>query len=169
MEQITQEMLRILGMVVMAMLLYLAVRFTAIASQYAAAKLQKKQKEAETAGQTSKAAAFSFALNVLNGVTNTVVSSIEAQKAYQIRQAVKAGEAKASELTNLSTEAYYEIVNMVGANVKEILDDCVDDTEQFIREKIEELLPKVKADYKKTLQTEVINGEVAGNAEQAEG
>ena len=164
MGQFGQELLNLLGMVLFTMAMYLVIQLTLKVSQYATAKLEEKKKQAEAAGKTAKVAAFSFAINTLNCVTNTVVSRIEAEKAYTIRQAVKAGEAKVEELNILSTEAYEEIVELLGSEVKDILDECVNNTELFIREKIEELLPKVKADYQKTL-----SGEVAANAEQAEG
>lgn len=116
--------------------------------------LVREQAEAQAAGQTAKAAAFNFALTVLDAVTYSVVSKIEAEKAYHLRQAVKAGEAQAADLKLLSTEAYYEIINRMGSEIKTSLDDALDDTELFIRDKIEELLPKVKADYRRTLSEE---------------
>lgn len=165
MNQVAQEVLKLLGMVVIAMVLYLVMQATIRASQYLKVRLQKKQNEAEAAGKTAQAAAFSFAVNILNSVTSTVVSSIEARKAYYIRQAVHAGQAKAEELNVLSTEAYEEIVKLLDEEARSILDACLDDSEQFIRDKIEELLPKVKADYLKTLPQKQDNAAMGDTAD----
>lgn len=160
-----QELLKILLGFGVAVALYfvaqLLIRMKTMWSQ----KLTKAQAEAKAAGNTAKAAAFQFALTVLDAVTYSVVSRIEAEQAYQLRQAVKAGEAEVTELQLLSTEAYYDIVKMLSGEVKDCLDDTVEDTESFIREKIEELLPKVKADYLKTLPGE---GEENRDAEAVE-
>lgn len=158
---VTQEVVNIVIGVLMAIFLYfiagLIGRLTVIFNQ----KLLKAKQEAQAAGQTAKAAAFQFAITVLQAVTYTVVSQIEAEKAYRIRQAVKAGEAKAEDLKILSSEAYNAIVQQLSAEIKDCLDDTVDNTEAFIREKIEEILPKVKADYLKSLAGE---GETNGDA-----
>lgn len=167
MNQAGNDFVQILIAVAATMALYLLVQIIIRINRYAFAWLEKKEGEAKAAGETARAASFNFAMTVLNAVTNTVVSSIEANKAFRIRQAVKAGEAKFEELTSLSTEAYYEIIGLLGGQTKAVLDGCVDDSEKFIREKIEELLPKVKADYLKTVPEKLTTDGVQ-NAEQAE-
>lgn len=150
----------------LAAVFYLILQVTARVGKIWSQKLAQAEADAQASGNTAKAAAFNFALTVLDAVTYSVVSKIEAQKAYQLRQAVKAGEAQATELQLLSTEAYHEIVQQMSSEVKDCLDCTVDDAEQFIRDKIEELLPKVKADYRKSLPGE---GNVDSDAEAVEG
>jgi len=154
MEMIMQESLKIVLGMVIAAVLYLIVQVISKCTKVLIQRLQQAQQDAEASGNRAKAAAFQFALTILNSVTYSVVSRIEAQKAYQLRKAVKAGEAQVTELELLSSEAYNQIVKLLGAGVKKCLDESVNDTEAFIREKIEELLPKVKADYLKTLPAE---------------
>lgn len=131
--------------------LYMAGKLLSQLGKYVQAKLEKEQEEAKASGKTARAAMFHFAVTVLNGVVHTVVSGIEARQAYQIREAVKAGEAPYEELQRMSGVAYEEIVRLLDEQVKECLDSCVADTETFIYEKIEELLPGIKAGYLKTL------------------
>ncbi len=160
MEVVMQGVYKILLGMVIAVVLYVVAQVISRCKLLAAQKLTKAQQEAEASGNKAKAAAFQFALTILNAVTYSVVSEIEAQKAFQLRKAVKAGEAQITELELLSSEAYYKIINLLGDGVKDCLDEALDDTETFIREKIEELLPKVKADYRKTLPAEGDNRDV---------
>lgn len=163
---VTGDLVKMLLGFAMAAVLYLISQATVRAGQVWSQKLVKAQSDAQASGNTAKAAAFHFALTALDAVTYSVVSKIEAEKAYRLRQAVKAGEARAADLKFLSTEAYYEIRSQMSDEVKACLDSTVDDAEQFIRDKIEEVLPRVKADYRRSLTAE---GKADGDAEAVEG
>ncbi len=165
MGEIAQEVFKVLLGFGAAVVLYFAARLLTRFKTMWSQRLIKVQADAQAAGNTAKAAAFQFAITVLDAVTYSVVSRIEAEKAYRLRKAVKAGEAEVTELKLLSSEAYHDIIQRLGNEVKDCLDDTVDDTESFIRDKIEELLPKVKADYLKTLPGE---GEKSSDAETVE-
>lgn len=154
MGAVMDGILKLLGALAAGAALYLVAQLVTRTGRICKRMLAREQAEAQAAGQTAKAAAFNFALTVLDALTYSVVSKLEAEKAYQLRQAVKAGEARAADLKFLSTEAYYEICSQMGSEVKASLNDALDDTEQFIRNKIEELLPKAKADYRRTLSEE---------------
>lgn len=162
----TGDIVKMLIGLALAAVFYLLAQVAVRASRIWSQRLNQAQADALASGRTAKAAAFNFAITVLDAVTYSVVSKIEAEKAYQLRQAVKAGEAQATELKLLSTEAYYEIVSQMSDEVKDCLNGTMDDAEQFIRNKIEELLPKVKADYRRSLPGE---GKVDSDAEAVEG
>lgn len=134
-------------MVLGAIVTYLLGAFAVRGIELLKAALKKKQAEAEAANKKALALTWETAIGVLDTVTRTVVGNLEHTKAYYIRQAVQAGEAAAEELTCLSTEAYQDIVDQLKEPVKEALDACVVDTERFIRERIEEVLPEIKARY----------------------
>ncbi len=163
---VTGDIVKMLVGFAMAAVFYLISQVIVRAGKVWNQKLIRAQADAQASGNTAKAAAFNFALTVLDAVTYSVVSKIEAEKAYQLRQAVKAGEAQTAELKLLSSEAYQEIIRQMSSEVKDCLDCTVDDAEQFIRDKIEELLPKVKADYRRSLPGE---GKVDNDAEAVEG
>ncbi len=91
-----------------------------------------------------------FALELLDMLANLTVSRIESTKAAVVRKAVKAGEKSFTELTQLSEEAYQDIVKQLSPAVMQVLESCVGDTEALIRNKIEEVLPKVKKEYAET-------------------
>lgn len=109
---------------------------------------REKKAEAEEAQNQMLAVAYDTAIKVLEGITQSTVSRIEATKAAAIRQAVKNGEKGYTELTGLSEEAYQDIVRQLSPSVKKALEGCVKNTEVLIRNKIEELLPEVKEKYR---------------------
>ena len=166
MGEVFGEIVKVLGGFAAAAVLYIILQLLVRAGKILNGKLIQSRTEAQAAGDTAKAAAFNFALTVVNAVTYSAVSKIESEKAYMLRKAVKAGEAQAEELKILSSEAYREIAAQIGSEVKACLDSSLDDTEQFLMNKIEELLPKAKADYLKTLPEEEKEN---GNAETVEG
>lgn len=110
--------------------------------------LKKSREEAEAAGNNAVAAAYDMAISVLDSIAEITVSRIEATQAAAVRKAVKNGEKAFTELTKLSEEAYQDIVAQLRPCVMESLETCVADTERLIRNKIEEVLPKVKSDYR---------------------
>lgn len=109
---------------------------------------RKKKAEAEKAQNQMLAVAYDTAIKVLEGITQSTISRIEATKAAAIRQAVKNGEKGYTELTGLSDEAYQDIVRQLSPSMEKALEGCVKNTEALIRNKIEEFLPEVKEKYK---------------------
>lgn len=109
--------------------------------------LDKKKAEAAAAGNQTMEQAYNLAIRVLDSIAEITVSRIETTKAASIRKAVKAGEREFTELTKLSDEAYQSIVDQLGPIVYQGLEGCVKDIEELIRNKIEEVLPRVKASY----------------------
>ena len=109
--------------------------------------LEKKKAEAEEAQNKSAATAYAMAITVLTSITESTVSRIETTQAAAVRKAVKNGEKEFTELTKLSDDAYRDIVEQMSPVVMEALESCVDDTEALIRNKIEEVLPKIKSEY----------------------
>lgn len=155
MAQFLQGVKDILTPLVLLALLYTLAYCVILVSRYTASKLEQLRREAEVSGKTAQEAAFNLAITVLNGVANTVVSVIESEKAFTLRQKVKAGEADYEELKALSQEAYLQIIQLLDVQVKEDLSSCLANTEAYIRDKIEEVLPQVKAAYRETLLEEI--------------
>lgn len=151
MREFLQVAKDVLTPVVLLALLYALSYILIRASRIAAASLEKLRSEAEASGKTAQAAAFKLAVTVLDGVANTVVSVMESEKAYALRQRVKTGEADYEELKALSQEAYVQILQMLDVQVREDLNSCLADMEAYIRDKIEEVLPQVKAAYRETV------------------
>lgn len=107
-----------------------------------------KKVEAEAADNKAAAAAYEMALTVLDSVAESTVSRIEATQAAAVRKAVKNGEKAFTELTKFSEDAYQDIVAQLAPYVMVSLETCVADTEKLIRNKIEEVLPKIKNEYR---------------------
>lgn len=110
--------------------------------------LKKSRAEAEAAGNKAAAAAYDMAVTVLDSITEITVSRIEATQAAAVRKAVKSGEKAFTELTRFSEDAYQDIVAQLTPYVLASLETCVRNTEKLIRNKIEEVLPKVKYEYR---------------------
>lgn len=141
----------IILMALLYTLAYVLIKFARVA----AVGLEKYRNEAAASGKTAQAAAFNLAITVLEGVAGTVISVMESEKAYMLRQKVKAGEADYDDLKALSQEAYEQITQMLDVQIKADLNSCLTDTETYIRDKIEELLPGVKAAYRETVPEEI--------------
>lgn len=110
--------------------------------------LVSKKAEAEAAGNRAAAEAYGMAVAVLNSITEATVSRIEATQAAAVRKAVKNGEKPFTELTGCSEDAYQDILAQLSPYVMASLETCVGNTERLIRNKIEEVLPKVKSEYR---------------------
>lgn len=108
---------------------------------------QNHQAEAAKKDSETLEVLYSLAISVLDTVSATTVGRIEATQAAAVRKAVKAGEKPFTELTKLSEEAYQDIVAQLSPKIKETLEACVGDTEKLIRNKIEEVLPRIKQEY----------------------
>ncbi|MCM1304587.1 MAG: hypothetical protein NC305_13395 [Lachnospiraceae bacterium] len=107
-----------------------------------------KKAEAEAAGNRSASEAYGMAITVLDSIAEITVSRIEATQAATVRKAVKSGEKPFTELTRCSEEAYQDILGQLSPYVMAALETCVGNTERLIRNKIEEVLPRVKTDYR---------------------
>lgn len=110
--------------------------------------LRSRKAEAEEAGNRAAAEAYGMAITVLDSITEVTVSRIEATQASAVRKAVKSGEKPFTELTRCSEEAYRDILEQLSPCVLASLETCVGSTERLIRNKIEEVLPKVKEEYR---------------------
>lgn len=110
--------------------------------------LKKSRAEAEAAGNKAAAAAYEMAITVLDSIAEITVSRIEATQAAAVRKAVKNGEKAYTELTKFSEDAYQDILEQLTPGIMAALETCVENTELLIRNKIEEVLPKVKSDYR---------------------
>ena len=106
--------------------------------------LVSSRAKAEEADNKAAVSAYDLAITVLDSVAQITVSRIEATQAAAVRKAVKNGEKAFTELTKLSDEAYQDIVDQLAPCVMASLEGCVGNTEKLIRNKIEEVLPKVK-------------------------
>lgn len=115
--------------------------------QILTAFLRKKQSEAAAAGDQAREQAYNFAIMVLDSIAEITVSRIETTKAAAIRKAVKSGQKEFTELTKLSDEAYASIVDQLGPVVYRGFEGCVENIEELVRNKIEEVLPRVKTSY----------------------
>ena len=155
MTQFLQVAKDVLTPIILTALLYALVYVLIRFARVTAVGLEKLRSEAAASGKTAQAAAFKLAVTVLDGVANTVVSVMESEKAYTLRQKVKAGEADYGDLKALGQEAYEQIIRMMDAQIRADLDGCLADTEAYIRDKIEEVLPQVKAAYRETLLEEI--------------
>lgn len=153
--EILQTMKEILTPILILALLYALACVAIRISKVAAGALERLRIQAAAEGKTAQAAAFGLAVTVLEGVTRTVVSVLESEKAYKLRQKVKAGEADMEDLKAVGQEAYDQIVQMLDVQIRADLDNCLTDTETYIRDKIEELLPGVKAAYRETVLEEI--------------
>lgn len=109
--------------------------------------LNKKKAEAAATGNQAMEQAYNLAVMVLDSIAEITVSRIEATKAASIRKAVRSGQKEFTELTKLSDEAYASIVDQLGPAVYQGLEGCVKNIEELVRNKIEEVLPRVKASY----------------------
>lgn len=104
--------------------------------------------KAEEADNKAAVSAYDLAITVLDSVAAITVSRIEATQAAAVRKAVKKGEKAFTELTRFSDEAYQDIVEQLAPCIMASLEGCVGNTEKLIRNKIEEVLPKVKEEYR---------------------
>lgn len=110
--------------------------------------LESKKAEAEASGNRAAAEAYGMAMSVLDSIAQVTVSRIEATQASAVRKAVRAGEKPFTDLTRCSEEAYRDILGQLSPYVLASLETCVGSTERLIRNKIEEVLPKVKGEYR---------------------
>lgn len=117
--------------------------------------LKKNKADAEAAGNKAAVAAYEMAITVLDSITEITVSRIEATQAAAVRKAVKNGEKAFTELTRFSEDAYQDILEQLTPGIMAALETCVENTELLIRNKIEEVLPKVKSDYRALEEREI--------------
>lgn len=119
--------------------------------------LERGKTKAEKEEKQYLADLFETAGTVLNALTTTTVSKIEATKAAALREAVHAGKEAAEKLNLLSDEAYKEIAAQLPPTIEAALEESVNDLEKYIRNKIEEVLPGVKQKYKALTSKETGN------------
>lgn len=111
------------------------------------AELKKKKAEAEAAERHVMAVAFEGADKVLEKVTRITVGKLEGGIAAELREKVKNGEAEYEDLCRVSETACREIINQMKPEIQTVLLECIGDMEGYIKNRIESVLPEVKADY----------------------
>ena len=109
--------------------------------------LQKKKAEAQAAGEQLKVIAFETAEKALEAVTRATVGKFESTTAAELREKVHAGESEFSELQALADEALDEIVAQLEPELLRVLAGSIGDLEGYIRNRIEAVLPEIKAEY----------------------
>ncbi len=107
-------------------------------------KIATQKQKALSEKNEALASTFNAVENILNSVTSTVVGKIEQTTAGDLRKMVKEGTANREELTILAKDAYYEILDMLKPSVLEQLQTVSDDWEQYIKDKIEDAVRKIK-------------------------
>ena len=116
--------------------------------------LVSSRAKAQEADNKAAVSAYDLAITVLDSVAKITVSRMEATQAAAVRKAVKSGEKAFTELTKCGEEAYQDIVAQLSPFVMASLETCVSDTERLIRNKIEEVLPGVKKEYRELEEQE---------------
>ncbi len=111
------------------------------------AELKKRTAEAEEAERHVLAAAFEGADKVLEKVTRATVGKLEGSVAAELREKVKNGEAEYEDLCRVSEAACREIIGQLKPELQTVLLECIGDMEGYIKNRIENVLPEVKADY----------------------
>ena len=139
-----EAIITLLVAVIMALVVIVMRRAAAVLREL----LKKNKAEAEVSGNKAAVAAYEMAITVLDSIAEITVSRIEATQAAAVRKAVKNGEKAFTELTQLSEDAYQNILKQLAPAVMAALETCVENTELLIRNKIEEVLPKVKSEYR---------------------
>lgn len=107
-------------------------------------KIATQKQKAITEKNSALVTTFNTVENILNAVTSTVVGKIEQTTAGELRQMVKDGTANREELTILARDAYYEILDTLKPDVLEQLQNVTADYEQYIKDKIEDAVRKIK-------------------------
>lgn len=113
--------------------------FRLVSSKIAAEKAKAQANE-----KNLLAAAFTSAETVLNATVNAVVGKIEQVTAGALREAVKNGTADRKELMALARTAYNEVIATVSPTVMAELEKVINDSEQYILDKIENSVRAVK-------------------------
>ncbi|MCC5911336.1 MAG: hypothetical protein JJT76_12945 [Clostridiaceae bacterium] len=109
-------------------------------------KLAKKlQKETEKLDNEDKSRMLEAAIGRLEDTTLKTVKKIEEKTAKELRKAVQSGNASREELVALSREAYGEIIEIMGPQYMEILEEGMGNIHQYISNAIEEKVESIKA------------------------
>lgn len=140
---VKEFIMSILMAIVMTLMIIVAKRVMEVLKIF----LENQKKAAKAEECKVMEVMYDVAIKVLDNIAGTTVSRIEATQAAAVRKAVKAGKLPYTELTGLSEEAYQDIVAQLSPEIRSTLEQCVGDTEKLIRNKIEEVLPKIKQEY----------------------
>ena len=109
--------------------------------------LQKKKAEAQAAGEQLKVIAFETAQKALDAGTRATVGKIESTTAAELREKGHAGESGLAELQGPAGEGLDVIGAQVEAEFLQVLEGSIDDLDAYIRNRIETVLPEIKAEY----------------------
>lgn len=126
------------------------------------AELKKKKAEAEAAERQVLSVAFEGADRILDAVTMATVGKLEGSVAAELREKVKAGEAGYDDLCRVSETACREIIGQIKPELQTVLLKCIADLESYVRNRIETVLPGIKADYAQKAATKELADRMAG-------
>ena len=126
------------------------------------AELKKKKAEAAAAERQVLSVAFEGADRILETVTRATVGKLEGSVAADLREKVKAGEAGYDDLCRVSETACREIIDQIKPELQTVLLECIGDLETHVRNRIETVLPGIKAEYAQAAATKRIAGRMAG-------
>lgn len=117
---------------------------------------KKKRAEAVAADRQVMAVAFEGAERVLEAVTRATVGKLESNVAAELREKVKNGDAEYKDLCEVSEKAYREIIDQLKPEMQTVLLECIGDLETYIRNRVEAVLPGVKAEYAQAAATKQV-------------
>lgn len=112
--------------------------------QLLAAKIKTQKEKAIVAEKTALATTFTAVENILNATVSATVGKIEQVTAKDLREAVRNGKANREELTILASDAYYEVLDSLKPEIVEQLKELTQSYENYIKNKIEDAVRKIK-------------------------
>lgn len=128
-------------------------------------RIETEKAKAAEADNGAKLKALTFAETAIDRVVESVVGKIEQTTASDLRKAVKAGKADREELTILSKDAYYEIIDILQDSVLNQIQQVIGDYETYIAGKIENQVRLVKLSEKESCSNDAGASEAALNNE----
>ncbi|MBQ8982693.1 MAG: hypothetical protein IJ079_03815 [Lachnospiraceae bacterium] len=130
--------------IVVTICVAIVVSLIRLGSSYLTQWMECKKQEALASANQASAAAWEKAIRVIDTITTATVSAIEQDVAKDLRVAVKDGTASREDLIKLSQDAYDTILQQAGPDIMEVLNDNIQDSEGFIRNRIEQAVYEVK-------------------------
>lgn len=127
--------------------------------------IRKKKAEALAADRQILAVAFEGTDRILDVVTKITVSKLESNIASELRKKVKNGEARYEDLCKVSETACKEIMAQLKPEMQTVLLECIGDLEAYVKNRVEAVLPEVKAEYAQSVATgQLARNIIEGNA-----
>ncbi len=110
-------------------------------------ELRKKKAEAAAAERQVMSVAFEGADRILEAVARATVGKLEGSVASELRKKVKDGKAGYGDLCRVAETACGEIIGQLRPELQTVLMECIGDLEGYVKNRIESVLPEIKADY----------------------